>query len=295
MILDTPEPVVDSLSDFRLHSSSSGASSRAFSGSLPEVTEQEQLLLTILQTVHAQQEEARRYYAQARANSAVIQCCLTEVTSKVASLSPKITELQQRVTDLEDTEAVAGKSLDGPGHALSSLEFKLEDFENQQRLNNLWIFGILEGIYQYMMRVLGKSSPELSDWDWDSQIQGDHCLPIHRLDKSNAMAASISPGRTCAMLFFIGNFLLRQTIFIKVYPAAPVRVDSMTTLASSDLCKAPNGVLESAPVHRPIKTSWCSGLITKACMAQGCQEWPDAILSHIAGRCTVFVYLEGFK
>ncbi|KAJ1198073.1 hypothetical protein NDU88_001917 [Pleurodeles waltl] len=95
--------------------------------------------------LQVQQEEAHSYDAQARADSAVIQHSLVEITNKKAMLATEMTELQQCVSDLVGTGVAAGKALDGHQHILSSLQLKVGDLENPQRRNNLEIFSIPEG------------------------------------------------------------------------------------------------------------------------------------------------------
>lgn len=66
---------------------------------------------------------------------------------------------------------------------ITSLEAKLEDMENRTRRQNLRLFGIPEGSEgadprAYVVKLFQKAFLDLSDWDWDSQLQRVHRLPL---------------------------------------------------------------------------------------------------------------------
>lgn len=106
-----------------------------------------------------------------------------EVTSKVASLTNDIVELQQRLADNEEAVAATTRLAHTHEDQLAVLQGKIEDIENRQRRNNLTLFDVPEGKdgsdpSAFVVHLFQAAFPDLSDWDWDSQIQLAHRLPI---------------------------------------------------------------------------------------------------------------------
>ncbi|KAJ1107731.1 hypothetical protein NDU88_005120 [Pleurodeles waltl] len=104
---------------------------------------------------------------------------------------------------------------------LTDIMWKLEDQENRQRRNNLRFLGIGEGvegndIRAYMIKMLQDAFPELTNWDWESEVQRTHRFP--------AVQREGHIGETKhhrAILVYLGNYLLGQAIFEKACPNAP--------------------------------------------------------------------------
>ncbi|KAJ1165221.1 hypothetical protein NDU88_005649 [Pleurodeles waltl] len=111
----------------------------------PVISAEKPTLLTILQALQAQQEEAHQHFSQAKADNAAFQCSLMEIKSKIFSLYTEVVELHQCISDLKDTGAAAGKTLDCHESNLVLLQLKVEDMENHLRRHNLRIFCKPEG------------------------------------------------------------------------------------------------------------------------------------------------------
>ncbi|KAJ1124243.1 hypothetical protein NDU88_002704 [Pleurodeles waltl] len=67
---------------------------------------------------------------------------------------------------------------------LTDMQWKMEDFENQQLRNNLHILGIQEGAEcqyarTFIIKVFKTAFPELISWDLEKEIQRAHRFPMH--------------------------------------------------------------------------------------------------------------------
>ncbi|KAJ1206562.1 hypothetical protein NDU88_001965 [Pleurodeles waltl] len=96
--------------------------------------------------------------------------------------------------------------------------WKAEEFENWQQRNNLHFLRTAEGaegnnIRSFMLTLLKGAFPELTQWDWDSELQWVHLFPI---TIKKQQVTNVEKPR--AILVNFGNFLLRKLYFRKHLP-----------------------------------------------------------------------------
>ncbi|KAJ1108374.1 hypothetical protein NDU88_005750 [Pleurodeles waltl] len=95
---------------------------------------------------------------------------------------------------------------------LVDIQWKIEDFENRQRHNNLRILGIEEGIEGqdarvYIIRLFKAAFPEQSGWDWEKEIQRAHRFHVKKQMTTGGAGSSLQQPR--ALIVYFGNYLLR--------------------------------------------------------------------------------------
>ncbi|KAJ1117755.1 hypothetical protein NDU88_005952 [Pleurodeles waltl] len=127
--------------------------------------------------------------------------------------------MEDRTTAVEADVEARKEQLESHRGQLTDITWKLEDQENQQRRNNLRFLGIEEGVEDnnvraYMIKTLRGAFPELTNWDWEIEIQRTHRFP--RVRREGGLKVESKYPR--AILFFFGNHLLRQAIFEKARP-----------------------------------------------------------------------------
>ncbi|KAJ1154715.1 hypothetical protein NDU88_007458 [Pleurodeles waltl] len=93
----------------------------------------------------------------------------TEIKAKLCSMEERIVAFKKDVDTLKEQSATRDDQL-------TDVMWKLEDFENRQRRNNLRFLGIPEGlegsnIRTYMVKLLRGAFPELGNWDWENELQ----------------------------------------------------------------------------------------------------------------------------
>ncbi|KAJ1115315.1 hypothetical protein NDU88_003540 [Pleurodeles waltl] len=158
------------------------------------------------------------------------------VDGKVAELATEESELQQQVAETEEDRAGMVNTIKCQEGRLEMVQAKEEDLENQQRNNNLRVFGVPgrregEDPRAFIVKFLEQAFMDLADWNIDSQIQHAHHLPTN-WGHDNRNFKYPRP-----FLIYVGSFLLRQAISPKARPTVLLIVDSMSIFVRSDFSK----------------------------------------------------------
>ncbi|KAJ1142002.1 hypothetical protein NDU88_008330 [Pleurodeles waltl] len=87
--------------------------------------------------------------------------------------------METRTEELETEVRAATAQTATQGQQISDIQWKLEDAEKRQRLNNLRVLGIAEGLEgqdtrAYVVSLFKKAFPDLTEWDWEKEIQRAH-------------------------------------------------------------------------------------------------------------------------
>ncbi|KAJ1143572.1 hypothetical protein NDU88_009879 [Pleurodeles waltl] len=121
-------------------------------------------------------ESRRARVATKRLQGAVLKVAksCTEIEAKLGTMDERIVAVEEDVDMLKQQNAMQEGQL-------TDIMWKLEDFENRQRRNNL-LLGIKEGlegndIRAYMIKLLQGAFPELNHRDWDNEIQRVRLTP----------------------------------------------------------------------------------------------------------------------
>ncbi|XP_078497125.1 uncharacterized protein LOC144753242 [Lissotriton helveticus] len=165
---------------------------------------------TILKLLISQRVESEEHYQQLKSDNVRLQTSIFDLTSILKGVTQEITELQQRTVVVEEETQRIGTTVGRHDAELTQLQGKVEDLENRQRRSNLKIYRIPEGLEgsdprAFLVKLLPRAFPDLSDWDWDSQIQRAHRLPLG-LKRQNSKFPR-------PLLVHFGNFLLRQAVW----------------------------------------------------------------------------------
>ncbi|KAJ1082119.1 hypothetical protein NDU88_002289 [Pleurodeles waltl] len=118
----------------------------------------------------------------------VVKSC-TEIEAQLGSMEERIVAVEEEVDTLKEQSPVRNEQL-------TDVMWKIEDFENRQRRNNLRFLGIPEGlegsnIRTYMVNLLRGAFPELGNWDWENELQRNAVMAqpfLPPLTRGNGMA-----------------------------------------------------------------------------------------------------------
>ncbi|KAJ1096379.1 hypothetical protein NDU88_001521 [Pleurodeles waltl] len=93
----------------------------------------------------------------------------TEIEAKLCSMEERIVAVAEDVDTLKEQSATRDEQL-------TEVMWKMEDFEDRKRRNNLRFLGTPEGlegsnIQTYMVNLLRGAFPELGKWDWENELQ----------------------------------------------------------------------------------------------------------------------------
>ncbi|KAJ1116732.1 hypothetical protein NDU88_004938 [Pleurodeles waltl] len=126
---------------------------------------------------------------------------------------------------------------------LSDIQWKVEDFENRQRRNNLRLMGIQEGVEgqdsrAFIIRLLKAALPEQTGWDWEKEIQRAHQFPLRLRSQQLTGASGTAQQQPRAFIVYFGNYLLHQIVFEKARPDARISGEGCTFFSRPDFCHA---------------------------------------------------------
>ncbi|KAJ1161898.1 hypothetical protein NDU88_002378 [Pleurodeles waltl] len=134
------------------------------------------MLQSIFNSIKEFQTETRIESRRARVATKRLQGAVRKVAKSCTEIEAKLGTMDERIVAVEeDVDTLKQQNATQEGQ-LTDIMWKLEDFENRQRRNNLRFLGIKEGlegndIRTYMIKILQGAFPELNHWDWDNEIQ----------------------------------------------------------------------------------------------------------------------------
>ncbi|KAJ1121208.1 hypothetical protein NDU88_009329 [Pleurodeles waltl] len=117
--------------------------------------------------------DLRRIYG-ARVATKRLQGTVCKVARSCTEIETKLTTMEERIAAVEvDVDALREQCVTQDGQ-LTDVMWKLEDYENPQRRNNLRFLGINEGlegsdIRAYRINLLRRAFPELANWNWETE------------------------------------------------------------------------------------------------------------------------------
>ncbi|KAJ1177249.1 hypothetical protein NDU88_002510 [Pleurodeles waltl] len=127
------------------------------------------MLQSIYNSIKELQTETRIGNRRAKVATKCMQGTVRKVAKSCIEIEAKLCSMDERIAAVEeDVDALKQQSASRDGQ-LTDVMWKLEDFENRQRRNNLRFLGIAEGlegsdIQAYMIKLLLGAFPELGEW-----------------------------------------------------------------------------------------------------------------------------------
>ncbi|KAJ1164286.1 hypothetical protein NDU88_004731 [Pleurodeles waltl] len=201
------------------------------------VSSDTKMLQLIYGTVRELQTETRAESRRARMATKQLQATVRKVVKSCLEIEEKLNTMETITSVVEVEVEVLKEQVGTQRGQLTDIMWKLEDYENRQRRNNLRFLGIEEGvegndIRVFMIKLLRNAFPELTKWDLEAEIQRVHRFPLaRRMGEHNSRLK-----HPRAILGFCGNYLLRQAIYEKAHPDAPRCTDNITFLTLLDYC-----------------------------------------------------------
>ncbi|KAJ1182397.1 hypothetical protein NDU88_007587 [Pleurodeles waltl] len=124
----------------------------------------------IYQTITSQHKQTQRDSKKARVATKQLQVAVSKVAKTCSEIGERIAAIECRADALESDLGVVSKQAAMHESQLSDIQWKVEDFENRQRRNNLRLIGIQEGVEgqdsrAFIIRLLKAALPEQTGWD----------------------------------------------------------------------------------------------------------------------------------
>ncbi|KAJ1191423.1 hypothetical protein NDU88_000739 [Pleurodeles waltl] len=137
----------------------------------------------IYQTITSQHKQTQRDSKKARVATKQLQVAVSKVAKTCSEIGERIAAIECRADALESDHGAVTKQAAMHESQLSDIQWKVEDFENRQRRNNLRLMGIQEGVEgqdsrAFIIRLLKAALPEQTGWDWEKEIQRAHRFPL---------------------------------------------------------------------------------------------------------------------
>ncbi|KAJ1096486.1 hypothetical protein NDU88_001626 [Pleurodeles waltl] len=171
-----------------------------------------EMLQSRYNSIKEQQTVTRAESHRARLATKQLQGTVRKVVKSCTEIEGKLSSMEERTKVVEGEIAALRAQTTTHEGQLTDIMWKLEDQENRQRRNNLRFLGIKEeaegnNIRAYLIKVLQGAFPELTNWDWEAEVQRVHRHPPVRRE---GRREEVKHPR--AILVYFGNYLLRQTI-----------------------------------------------------------------------------------
>ncbi|KAJ1109437.1 hypothetical protein NDU88_006798 [Pleurodeles waltl] len=200
-------------------------------------------LYLIYQTMMVQHKQIQGDNKKARLASKQLQVAVSKIAKTCSEVGERIATIETCTSVLEAELGTVAQQSTKHESQLIDIQWKLEDFENRQRRNNLSILGIQEGAEgqdtrAFIFKVFKTAFPELASWDWKKEIQGAHRLPLCLKKERLAGEATMNQPQLRAIIVYFGNYLLRQAVFEKARPDLKSNCESFTFFNRPDYCHA---------------------------------------------------------
>ncbi|KAJ1143149.1 hypothetical protein NDU88_009460 [Pleurodeles waltl] len=148
------------------------------------------MLQSIYSSIKELQTETRIESRRARIATKRLQGKVRKVAKSCTEIEAKLCSMEERIVAVEEDVDTVKEQSATRDEQLTDVMWKLEDFENRQRRNNLRFLGIPEGlegsnIRTYMVNLLRGAFPELGDRDWENELQRVHRFPATRREGAN--------------------------------------------------------------------------------------------------------------
>ncbi|KAJ1090694.1 hypothetical protein NDU88_003823 [Pleurodeles waltl] len=138
------------------------------------------MLQSIYNSIKQLQTESRIKNRRTRVATKRLQGTVCKVAKSCTDIETKLSSMEERIAAFEvDVDALREQCVMQDGQ-LTDIMWKLEDYENRLRRNNLCFLGIDEGlegndIRAYMIKLIRGAFPELANWDWETEVTEHVC------------------------------------------------------------------------------------------------------------------------
>ncbi|KAJ1207405.1 hypothetical protein NDU88_002796 [Pleurodeles waltl] len=151
----------------------------------------------IYQTITAQHKQTQRDSKKARVATKQLQVAVSKVAKTCSEIGERIAAIECRADVLESDLGAVTKQAAMHETQLSDIQWKVEDFENRQRRNNLRLIGIQEGENLFSDDREERITQYLSDIPCPELTQDEDCqltAPIE-LDEIISALTALSNGK----------------------------------------------------------------------------------------------------
>ncbi|KAJ1144867.1 hypothetical protein NDU88_011161 [Pleurodeles waltl] len=197
----------------------------------------------IYQIIVAHHKQTQGDSKIARVATKQLQVAVSKIEKTCSEIGEQIATIEGRADVLETDLGAMARQAAMHDTQLSDIQWKIEDFENRQRSNNLLILGIQEGTEgqdprAYIIRLFKAAFLEQSRWDWKKEIQRAHRFPLYLKKQTSVVGAGAGLQQRRAFIVYFGNYLLRQIIFEKARPDSKISCEGCTFFSRPDFCHA---------------------------------------------------------
>ncbi|KAJ1151413.1 hypothetical protein NDU88_004194 [Pleurodeles waltl] len=124
----------------------------------------------IYRTMVHNHEQAQKERRKAKLANRQLQLSIKKVVKSCQDIGTRIASMETHTEGLEIEVKATAAQTGAQGQQILDIQWKLEDAENRQRLNNLRVLGITEGLEgqdtrAYVVSLFKKAFPDLLDWN----------------------------------------------------------------------------------------------------------------------------------
>ncbi|KAJ1108726.1 hypothetical protein NDU88_006096 [Pleurodeles waltl] len=130
----------------------------------------------IYQTMMTQHKQIQGDNKKARVVTKHLQVVVSKVAKTFSEIGERFAMIEYRASVPEGEVGTMAQQSALKETQLTDIQWKIEDFENRQRRNNLRILGIQEGVEgqdarAFIVKIFRAAFPDLGGWDWEKEIQ----------------------------------------------------------------------------------------------------------------------------
>ncbi|KAJ1110443.1 hypothetical protein NDU88_007794 [Pleurodeles waltl] len=203
---------------------------------------EDSLVGLIYRTMVHNHEQAQKESRKVKLANRQLQLAIKKVAKSYQDIGTRNASMETRTEELETEVRAATAQTATQEQQISDIQWKLEDAENRQRLNNLRILEIAEDLEgqdtrAYIVSLFKKAFPNLTGWDWEKEVQRAHRFPLMR-KKQTSTTTGRDQSYPRAIIVYFGNFLLRQVVFERTRPNSKLTVEGVSFFTRPDFAHA---------------------------------------------------------
>lgn len=193
----------------------------------------------IYETMLAHRAESKQDSARTQGACRKLQNAVRRVGRACSDIGASVGEAESRISVLEDDLAAQKSATEAMKSQKEDVLSRLTDLENRMRRNNLRVLGIPEGvegedIRKFITDLFLEALPELTQWDWQKELQRVHRFPFQLRSQPNNSNTEYHP-RT--ILISLNNFLAREALFDLARPNKKRAAKGCNFFVRPDFCQ----------------------------------------------------------
>ncbi|KAJ1096482.1 hypothetical protein NDU88_001622 [Pleurodeles waltl] len=245
----------------------------------------------IYQTITTQHKQTQRDSKKARVATKQLRVAVSKVAKTCSEIGERIAAIECRADALESDLGVVSKQAAMHESQLSDIQWKIEDFENRQRRNNLRLIGIQEGITVVKAKII---QLYLDEDIIKAQIRTQECYELsERVGKVLAYKTRQKTARSAILAIKdrLGQMVYGDTLVLQVFKEYYSALYQQENLFSDERDERMAQYLSDMSSPK-LPQEEGSMSVTRCCIASDWLEASPPTFNHwLARMCSLF-YLE---